>query len=218
MSTDDVKTDKSQRSLTRLGRLCCEGAVGLFEARKSALRSLGRAENLVRSLRHVPPEDVQAVSDLLDSLTAFGEAARRDEAREAEPAGPEITVSAAVATTFSAPARRRIRECLGPWFSVKVGRSTCIVRDGVLRVRRAQLPARGGSVMHRETVRELRSLLEGTSALTEKTRQAEQGLDLAAFGLMPCDCARFGLKEQIRYHRLMGSVSELGGLLSRRLG
>lgn len=68
------------------------------------------------------------------------------------------------------------------------------------------------------TARELQRILDGVSSLTGETRNTEKGLDLTGFGLMPFDCARLGLKEQNRYHRLMGSVAELSVFLTKRTG
>ncbi len=207
-------TESGQCALTRLGRLCCENAVGLYEVRRSALRTLGRARGLVRSLRHVPSEDLQVLENLLASLADFRGDSCADGSQVCEDAS---VLSRAVATTFSAPTRRKIRECLGSWTSVRVGRGALVARDGSTRLRRRSVTVRTASAASM-TVRELKSLLDGMTTLVDEIRKAEKGLDLAGFGLMPCDCARFGLKEQIRYHMLLGDVVRLGDLLTRRLG
>lgn len=56
-----MKSGKTQRSMTQPGRLCCEGAIDPYRARKSALRSLDRATALVHCLRHVPQKDLQTL-------------------------------------------------------------------------------------------------------------------------------------------------------------
>ncbi len=205
MSDKAAGAESGRHALAMLGRRCCDRAVDLYRVRRSALRTLGRACTLVRSLRHVPPEDLRTMEGLLVSLADFHRASFPGGAPDA---GDESTLSGAVATTFSAAARRRLRACSGLWTPTRAGAAR--LRLGPARGRAAGVPS--------ITAAEFRSLLEDVTALAEETRRAEKDLDLAGFGLMPCDCARFGLREQMRCHILLCGMVRLGGLLTRRLG